>query len=309
MSFKCGTVALIGRPNAGKSTLLNQILGSKLAIISAKPQTTRHRIAGIHNSDTCQIVLLDTPGLHTAWTELNKSMVRRSLDAIKDVDLLCWLVDTSEHARRFEAKRPILDAEDEWIVEALEKAKRPVFLIANKIDVVPKPLILPVIDALNSRLPVAAALPISALTGDGVPPLLDILQEHLPEHPPLFPQDEWAQVTERFIASEIIREKIFHLTEQEIPYSSHVVIERFDETERETKSLVKIYAKVSVERGSQKGILIGKKGEMLKRIGTMARKDLQSILGCRVYLEIFVNVEENWTRSAKGLRKVGYDER
>ena len=305
--FRCGVVALVGKPNAGKSTLLNQILGSKLAITSAKPQTTRNRIAGVHTDDTTQLVLVDTPGIHQAWTELNKAMVSRAMAVLEDADVICWLGDMTEMVRRCEKDLDPLDEQDRSIAEAAAKAGRPVVFVANKIDVVPRPMLLPVIDAVT-RLPgIAAAVPISALTGDGVPELLAELRTHIPVGQPLFPADEWTQVSERFLVSEIVREKIFHLTEQEVPYSTAVDVIRFDESERETRDLVRIYADVVVERGTQKGILIGKGGEMLKRIGTLARKEIQGVLGCRVYLELFVKVERDWTRSARGLRKVGFD--
>ena len=306
--FKCGYVALIGRPNAGKSTLLNQLLGSKLAITSAKPQTTRNRIAGIRTDDSMQAILVDTPGIHRAWTELNKAMVRRALEVVAEVDVVCWIADVTHHARRVEDEEPVLDAEDLEIAGMLAEHGIPVILVANKMDVVPKPLVLPVIQAFSDAVELATAVPLSALTGDGVPELLDEIRARLPEHPPLFPEDEWAQVSERFLVQEIVREKVFHLTEQEIPYSTFVEVERFDESERETADIVRIYAKIIVERSSQKGIVIGKGGEMLKRIGTLARKELQEVLGCRVYLELFVTVEKDWTKSVRGLRRVGFDQ-
>jgi GTP-binding protein Era len=312
MSFRCGTIALFGRPNAGKSTLLNQVLGSKLAITSAKPQTTRNRIAGIYNDDHMQAILVDTPGFHKAWTELNKAMVKHTLDAVKDTDLVLWIVDAAQYARKVEKApdQPLLDPFDEEIVTLLIEAGKPVVFIANKIDVVPKPLVLPVLEAFNNALPLAACIPLSALTGDNVKPLLGVIREHLPEHPPLFPVDEWAQVTERFLVAEIIREKIVHLTEQEIPYATFVEIERFDEEQRESdRPLVKIYAKIVVERGSQKGIVIGKGGEMLKRIGKLARQEIEPLLGAKVYLELFVAVEKDWTKSRRGLRRVGFSDK
>jgi GTP-binding protein Era len=307
MTFRCGYVALIGQPNAGKSTLLNQILGSKLAITSAKPQTTRHRIAGLHNDETCQIILLDSPGIHEAWNELNKSMVQRAMQVIGEADAICWILDASVHAKRAEGGHLIWDEQDQLIARALAAKNKPMLVALNKIDVVPKPLLLPVIGGLSDLTGCDNIRPISALNGDGVADLMRQLGEFLPEHPPLFPQDEWAQVTERFLASEIIREKIFHLTEQEIPYASSVQIETFDESGRTKKNIIRIFARISVERNSQKGIVIGKRGEMLKRIGTMARKDMEKVFGCRVYLELFVKVEPDWTKSKKGLKKVGYD--
>jgi GTPase len=310
MSFHTGTVALFGRPNAGKSTLLNQILGAKLAITSGKPQTTRQRIVGIHNAEGMQAILVDTPGFHEAWTELNKAMVSHTLGALRDVDVVVWLVDTSIYARRVESdpEAPLLDAFDERIIGLLRDREAPVILVANKVDVVPKPLVLPVLDAFQHALPLAALVPLSALTGDNVPALMEEIRAHLPEHPPLFPTDLWTEVSERFLVAELIREKIVHLTEQEIPYATFVEIERFDESEREgDRPIVRIYARIIVERGSQKGIVIGKGGAMLKRIGQLAREDIEQLLGCKVYLELFVKVEKNWTRSKKGLKRVGFD--
>ncbi len=307
--FKCGYVGLIGRPNAGKSTLLNSVLGSKLAITSAKPQTTRNRIAGVHTDEQMQVILVDTPGIHKAWTELNKSMVERAVDALADADVACWIGDMTLLARRAETDNtPIFDELAEEIAASLEKSRKPVIFVANKIDVIPKPLVLPVIAAVSERLDLAGAVPISALTGDGVPQLMELVRDLLPAHPPLFPEGYYTDVTERFLVAEIIREKIFHLTEQEIPYSTFVEVEQFDESERESDNpIVRIHTVIVVERKSQKGIVIGKGGEMLKRIGSLARKELQKLLGCRVYLNLFVKVERDWTRTRKGLRRVGYD--
>ena len=306
MSFKTGYVALIGRPNAGKSTLLNQVLGSKLAITSAKPQTTRNRIAGIHTDERMQAIVVDTPGIHQAWTELNRSMVSFAHQAIDDVEVVAFLVDMTILGKRAEKEQEILDAELEAICVAIEQAKKPVILLVNKLDVVPAPLVLPVIETFTNRLDVAAAIPISALTGDGVDRFMDELHRLLPQGPQLYPEDEWTQVTERFLVAEIVREKIFHLTKAEIPYSTAVDVLVFDETQRAERNLVKIHANVVVERGSQKGIIIGKGGEMLKRIGTLARKELQGLLDCRVHLELFVKVEKDWTQTKRGLSKVGF---
>lgn len=310
MPFRCGTVALFGKPNAGKSTLLNQMLGAKLAITSAKPQTTRDRIAGVFNADDLQIVLTDTPGYHEAWTELNKAMVDRTLRAVRDADAILWIVDATPGARNAERdpEGEVLDAFDQHMAEVLANLRRPVVILVNKVDVVPKPLVLPVMAALSERLPDAQIIPISALTGDNVNLVVDVLRGLLPEHPPLYPPDAWTEVTERFLVAETVREKIFHLTEQEVPYATFVEVEKFDESEREAKKpIIRIYCRIVVERPSQKGILIGKGGEMLKRIGQAARKDLEELLGCRVYLELYVSVEKDWTRSAKGLRRVGFD--
>ncbi len=306
--FRSGYVALLGRPNAGKSTLLNQILGTKLAITSAKPQTTRNRIAGIHTDERMQAILLDTPGIHDPFTELNKSMVDRAVRVLEEVDVVCFLVDMTELARRAERGDEIFTGPEGQILRILENLKKPIVFVANKIDVVPVPLLLPVFEAADQQLSPVANIPISALTGDGVPQLLDVVRKCLPEGPHLYPPDEWAQVTERFLVSEIIREKIFHLTEQEVPYATHVEVRKFDETDREKPGggIVRIFADVVVERPTQKGIVIGKGGSMLKRIGTLARKELQEVLSCRVHLELFVKVERDWTKTVRGLRKVGF---
>lgn len=306
--FKSGYVALIGTPNAGKSTLLNQVLGSKLAITSDKPQTTRNRIAGIHTDKQMQVVFLDTPGIHEAWTELNRAMVRKTLGALEEVDIALWLGDMTTLGRFAEQGHPVIDAVHEHIAQILVESGKPVIFVANKIDIVPKPLVLPVLEEVSARIPLAAAVPTSALTGDGLKSLLEEIRLRIPPGQLLFPEDEWAQVSERFLVSEIIREKIFHLTEREIPYSTTVEVNSFDESERETpKNIVKIQADIIVERSSQKGIMIGKRGEMLKRIGTLARKEIQKVLDSRVHLELFVKVEKNWTKTEKGLRKVGFE--
>jgi GTP-binding protein Era len=304
---RCGYVVLIGRPNAGKSTLLNQILGSKLAIISSKPQTTRDRILGVYTDEVMQAVLLDTPGVHKAWTELNRSMVRRTQEALSDGDVGCWIEDMTVLTQRVKAGQPVLDGAAEAIATMLEASGKPVIFVANKMDIVPPPLVLPVLDAISKRLPLQAAVPLSAMTGDGLADLKAELARALPVGPALFPEDQWTDASERFLAAEVIREKIFHLTEQEIPYASYVGIEQFDESEREERNLVRIAAVIVVERPQQKGIVIGKGGDMLKRIGTLARQEIQELLDCRVHLELFVKVEPNWTRTSKGLRKVGFE--
>jgi GTPase len=304
--FKCGSVALIGRPNAGKSTLLNRMLGTKLAITSAKAQTTRHRIAGILTTEGMQAILLDSPGIHEAWTELNKQMVGRALAVLDEADTICWVCDMTDMAKRVEQGLDLLCPEEARIADAIRKRDKPTIFVANKIDVVPLPLLLPILDGITKALPLAAAIPLSALTGDGMERLLAELASALPEGPMLYPEDEWAQVTERFLVEETIREKVFHLTSKEIPYSTCVEVRSFDESERDTNNIVRIHADVIVERASQKGIVIGKGAEMLKRIGTLARRELQDSLGCRVHLQLHVKVEKDWSRSEKGLRKVGF---
>ena len=254
-----------------------------------------------------QAVLVDTPGIHDAFTELNKVMVGHAMQALRDVDVVCWLGDMTTLASRVSRKKDLLNPEDEFIIKAIEASGKPVIFVANKIDVVPLPMLLPVMEAIHGRLNVIAAIPGSALTGDGVPLLLKEITAVRPVGPQLFPEDEWTQVSERFLVSEIIREKIFHLTEQEVPYATHIEVVDFDESERETKNRVRILCNVVVERPSQKGIVIGKKAEMLKRIGTLARKEISSVLACKVHLDLFVKVEKDWSRTMRGLRKVGFE--
>lgn len=305
MSFRCGYATLVGRPNAGKSTLLNHLLGNKLAITSSKPQTTRDRIVGVLTEDALQAVLIDTPGLHPAWTELNKVMVRRTRDALAEADVLVWLEDTTLLAPRARRNEPIFDDVDREILAMLQASGKPVIFVPNKIDLIERALLLPILDAAAKALPLAAAVPMSAINGDGADGLKAELAKLLPEAPALFPAEVWTEASERFLCGEIIREKIFHHTNQEVPYATHVEIESFDEAEREARDLVRMRGLIVVERPQQKGILIGKGGEMLKRIGTIARHDMERLLGCRVHLELFVKVEKNWTRSAQGLRRVG----
>jgi len=307
--FRSGHAAFIGRPNAGKSTLLNRILGTKLAIVSDKPQTTRDRIVGIHTDETMQVVLLDTPGVHKAWTELNKAMVQRAEESLAEVDVVVWVEDATVLVRRIDEGEPALDAASHAVCGMIESAGTPVVVALNKVDLVAPASLLPVLEAISERLPdLRAAVPISALRGGGVDDLLAAMREALPAGPALYPPEVWTEATERFLAAEIIREKVFHLTQQEIPYASTVEIESFDEARRD-EGRIAIRAVIIVEKPSQKGIVIGKGGEMVKRIGTLARKELNALLDARVHLELFVKVEKDWTKTARGLRKVGFDGR
>ncbi len=306
MTIRCGTVALIGQPNAGKSTLLNRLLGAKLAIVSSKPQTTRHRIAGILTTPRIQVRLLDTPGIHEPWTELNREMVGRAHSALSEADAAIWLVDATVSAARLRAGEPLLDATDHRVAEALRGSRRPVIFAANKSDVVERLALEAVQAAVADTLPLAGSTALSAATGAEIQALLALVEAVLPEGEQFADPEAWTELPERFLAAEIVREKVFHLTEQEIPYTTHVEVVQFDETERESQQLVRIHMDVVVERPSQKAIVIGKGGEMLKRIGTLARKEIQELLGSRVYLELFVKVERDWTRTANGLRRVGY---
>jgi len=293
--FKSGFVSIIGRPNAGKSTLLNFLLGEKVAIISDKPQTTRNRILGIKNQAAGQIIFFDTPGIHRSRSRLNQSMVKVALATYNEVDAICLLM---------EADRPDND-ENDFILETLQAVEKPVLLVVNKIDLIPKNDLLPIMERYSRLRFFEQIIPISALRGEGVEILVAELFKILPEGPKLFPEDMITDLPERFLAGELIREKVFRLTREEIPYATAVVVEEFKE--REGKNLIVIKATIQVERDSQKGILIGGKGRMLKEIGRLARKEIEALLGARVFLELWVKVEKNWREDPRALRRLGYE--
>jgi GTP-binding protein Era len=291
--FKAGFVSIIGRPNVGKSTLLNAIIGEKIVITSDKPQTTRNRIQGIHNIPGGQIVFIDTPGIHKSKSRLNRGMVDVAMSAISGVDLLLLVVDASA---------PVDDA---FVSEILKGVKTPVVLVINKIDLLKdKGRVLEKIAAYSRLHPFREVVPISAGTGNGVERLVGAITAYIPEGPALFPDDILTDMPERFICGEMIREKVFRLTQKEIPYSTAVEVEAF--TERED-GLITISASIILERDTQKGIVIGKRGEMLKRIGTQARHDIERLLGTKVFLELFVKVVDNWSERTSKLREFGYE--
>jgi len=292
--FKSGFVSLIGRPNAGKSTLLNFLLGEKIAIISPKPQTTRNRILGIKNLPAGQIVFLDTPGIHRSRTGLNQAMVKVARATLQEVDVVCFLI---------EADRPGND-ENDLILEDLKRVIKPVILIINKIDLVARGTLLPIMERYSQLRSFEQIIPISALRGDGVDVLVAELVKILPEGPKFFPEDMITDLPERFLVAEFIREKVIQLTRDEIPHSTAVEVEEFKE--REEKNLVVIKATIQVERESQKGILIGEKGRMLKEMGRLAREEIEAFLGARVFLELWVKVEKNWRDDPRALRRLGY---
>ena len=292
--FRSGYIGIFGRPNVGKSTLLNGLVAHKVAAISPRPQTTRNRILGIKTTAQAQMVFVDTPGIHEPKGPFQEYMVREALKALKEVDLTLLLVEPDAQAF----------SHDSWMNRLLEECRAPVILCINKIDLVPKPSLLPLIGAFESLYRFEAILPISALTGDG----LDILEleilKHLPAGPQYFPEDQLTDLPERFLAAEVIREKVFHLCGEEIPYAVAVVVEAFQE--REPPRPIYIRATLYVEKESQKPILIGSAGQMLKRIGSAARKELEPLLERKVYLELWVKVEKNWSRDRKSLKKMGY---
>lgn len=292
--FKSGFVAIAGRPNVGKSTLLNTIIGERIAITTRKPQTTRNRITGIKNAPEGQCVFIDTPGIHQAKTPLGRSLVSTALKALSEVDIILFMV---EAARK-------LSRDDSLVLESLSGTSTPVFLAINKIDQVAKENLLPLIDDMKKLHPFETIIPLSALTGFNVDTLLSELWKRLPEGPAFFPEDMVTDVSERFIASEMIREQITLNTHQELPYATAVVIDTFKDDEG--KDLIRIQATILVAKQSQKAILIGKKGAMLKKIGTGARVAMERFFGSRVFLELFVKVKKDWNESTFMLRELGY---
>ena len=292
MPFKSGFIAIVGRPNAGKSTLVNTLVGQKVAIVSPKPQTTRNRIQGILNRDDAQIVLIDTPGLHKAENALSRQMMDEAQQALDGVDILCLIVDAAAGIR----------AADKFSLEWVRRFKGPVFLLLNKIDQLKKPVLLPLIDHYRQQFEFAEIFPVSALTGEGTAQVTDAWMAHLPEAPPYFPPDQFTDQPERFLAAEIIREKAILSTREEVPYAIAVLLDSFEEK----PSLLRIRATLYVEREGQKGILIGKRGETMKKIGTEARKELESILGTRIFLELFVKVQPQWRQNASIVRQLDW---
>lgn len=291
--FRSGFVAILGRPNVGKSTLLNQLLGEKIAIVSPRPQTTRNRIMGIKTVPGGQILLLDTPGIHRARSLLNRRMVDVARRSLGDVEAAVWVVDA----------RGGLRADDEHIAGILAQSRRQTVIALNKIDAVSKGLLLPVMARLAELLPERDIVPISARTGENLPLLLDEVLRRLPVGPRYFPEDELTDQTERFIAGELIREKVFLRTRQEIPYGTAVTVRSFEE--KDGGALVVIGATIHTERETHKPILIGKRGAALKEIGRAAREDLERLLGCRVYLDLAVKASPGWSRDPRSLAAFG----
>ena len=291
--FRSGFVAILGRPNVGKSTLLNQLLGEKIAIVSPRPQTTRNRIMGIKTVPGGQILLLDTPGIHRARSLLNRRMVDVAKRSLGDVEAVVWVVDG----------RAGLGADDDDIAGLLAASGQETVIALNKIDAVSKGRLLPVMARLAELLPDREILPISARTGENVPLLVEGVLKRLPAGPRYYPEDELTDQTERFIAAEIVREKVFLRTRQEIPYGTAVSVGSFEE--KNGGALVVIAATIHTERDSHKPILIGKHGAALKEIGSAAREDLERLLGCRVYLELAVKATPGWSRDPRSLAAFG----
>lgn len=292
---RAGFIGIVGPPNVGKSTLLNRMIGQKISITSKKPQTTRNRIQGIVNRPGSQLVFIDTPGIHTARSPLNTRIVETALSVIGDVDVLLLVVDASD-----------ADPESEAMLKAaLQTQRRPVILALNKIDLIARSSLLSLIADWSAVHPFSAVVPVSAQTGEQVEALLQALSEVLPEGPAFFPEENLTDLSVRFLAGEIVREKVFRQTGEEIPYSVAVTIDLFEEDEKNSE-LTRIHATIHVERDSQKGILIGKQGSKLRRIGEDARKEIERLLGKRVFLKLYVRVEKNWSRDTRFLSKFGY---
>ena len=309
-NYRSGFAALIGRPNVGKSTLLNQLTGEKIAIVSPKPQTTRNRILGVVTRPEGQVAFIDTPGIHQAKGELNRYMVEAALSAAEEVDLVLFLIEAMP------GEKPEIGPGNRMILERLQKLGKPTFLVINKIDAIPKAMLLPLIDRYRNEFPFAEVMPISAREGDGLDRLFSVVLQHLPEGERIFDEDMLTDQQERTLVAEYIREQVLRHCRQEIPYSTAVLVDVFDESERDPRpdappsglaGLIRIAASIYVERDSQKAIIIGKQGQMLKTIGTDARKAIQRLLGTHVYLSLRVRVEPRWSETTAGLKKLGYE--
>ncbi|MFZ2447142.1 MAG: GTPase Era [Syntrophobacteraceae bacterium] len=293
--FKSGYVAIVGAPNVGKSTLLNKLLRQKISITAPKPQTTRNRIVGILTAPGYQMILVDTPGIHKAQDDFNRSLVDTALSTLNEADAVCFMIEPEGSGRQV----------NEYIVENLREVRTPAILVINKVDAVKnKAELLPLIESYRQRLDFRAVVPISALRGDGVPELMDEILSLLPDGPQYYPDEFVTDQPERFFVAELIREKIFRLAHQEVPYAVAVLVEKF--TEIPERNRIEIDATIHVERDSQKAIIIGKGGQMLKEIGKQARGEIEAFLGCHVYLGLFVRVTKNWRKDARALQDFGY---
>ncbi|MFD2046097.1 GTPase Era [Ornithinibacillus salinisoli] len=292
-NFKSGFITIIGRPNVGKSTFLNRVIGQKIAIMSDKPQTTRNKIQGVLTQSDSQFVFIDTPGIHKPKHRLGDFMVGLAENTLNEVDAILFMINADEGYGKG----------DQYILDLLQKVKNPVFLIINKIDLIHPDELFPIIDQYKDKCNFEEIIPISALQGNNVNHLLDILKQHLPEGPQYYPADQVTDHPERFIMSELIREKVLQLTREEIPHSIAVVIENI---EKRDSNAVFIQATIVTERKTQKGILIGKQGSMLKNIGKDARKDIEALLGTKVYLELWVKIQKDWRNKQSQLQEFGF---
>lgn len=293
--YRSGFISIIGRPNVGKSTFLNRVIGQKIAIMSDKPQTTRNKVQGVLTLSDAQLIFIDTPGIHVPKHKLGDFMMKVATNALKEVDLVLFMVNVQEGFGKGE----------QLILEKLQGLKTPVFLIVNKIDQVHPEELLAYIESYQKRFHFAEIIPISALEGNNVEKLLDVIKERLPEGPQYYPADQVTDHPERFIISELIREKALHLTREEIPHSLAVTIDKISREDSE-KDIIHVMATIVVERDSQKGIIIGKRGSMLKEIGKRARVDIENLLGTQVFLELWVKVQKDWRNKAFHLKDFGF---
>lgn len=293
-AFKSGFVSIIGRANVGKSTLMNVMIGQKIAIMSNKPQTTRNRIQTIITTERGQIVFIDTPGIHEAKHKLGAFMNETAVSTFNEVDIVLWLIEPDKHIGRGDA----------LIIEQLKKTKTPVILVINKIDTIEKPQILEVINTYKDQYDFTEIIPVSAIKNENIESVLDSLYKHLKEGPQYFPEDMITDQPERQLVSELIREKALRLMEQEIPHGIAVVIDQMKD--RENQDIIDIDATIVCEKDSHKGMIIGKQGQMLKKIGTLARHDMEALLGCKVHLQLWVKVKKDWRDSDYLLRNFGY---
>jgi GTPase len=284
---RAGFASLIGRPNAGKSTLLNRMIGTKVAIVSDKPQTTRNRILGVRNYDGGQVVFVDTPGIHKPLHRMNVRMVDTAMDAMRDVDLVCLVIDASEKT----------GGGDRFVARLVKRLEMPVILVLNKVDLVSRPRLLPMIEAWSREHPFAEIVPVSAATGENVDRLEQAILQHLPEGEPLYPPDYLTDQPERFFVAELVREQVLRHTHAELPFTSAVVVDKFEEPDE--NGLMRLYCSILVERASQKPIVIGRGGEMIKRIGTAAREELERFFDARVFLDLRVKVKSEWRQDER----------
>ncbi|WP_342550409.1 GTPase Era [Lysinibacillus sp. FSL M8-0216] len=293
--YKSGFISIIGRPNVGKSTFLNRVIGQKIAIMSDKPQTTRNKVQGVLTSTDSQMIFIDTPGIHKPKHKLGDFMLKVAKNTLREVDVILFMVNAEQK----------LGKGDEFILEMLAGNSTPVFLVINKIDQIHPDELLGIIESYKERYEFAEIIPISALQGNNVENLLDTLSKYLPDGPQYYPADQVTDHPERFIISELIREKVLHLTREEIPHSIAVVIDKIRRDE-ENNDKIHVSATIMVERDSQKGIVIGKRGALLKEVGTRARKDIEMLLGSKVYLELWVKVQKDWRNKSTHLRDFGF---
>ena len=295
-AFKSGFISIIGRPNVGKSTFINRVIGQKIAIMSDKPQTTRNKVQGVLTTNDAQYIFIDTPGIHKPKHKLGDFMMKVAQNTLKEVDVILFMVNAEEGYGRGE----------EFILEKFQSVKTPIFLIINKIDRIHPDKLLAVIESYNEKFQFAEIIPISALEGNNIDRLLEVVRKYLPEGPLYYPADQVTDHPERFIITELIREKALQLTREEVPHSLAVVLEKMEKDPN--KDMIHVMATIIVERDSQKGIVIGKQGKMLKEIGKRARVDIENLLGSKVYLEVWVKVQKDWRNKASQLRDYGFRE-